>query len=111
MWGGRAKLLWHGATLHFSLWYHGGDDMTPEEAQEHISLKMISLPDMPDGNGLDVYWYCFMTSDAIWYHPKGWFGNKALSDSIETLRRVNYNFARNETAPIATLVEMGFIQL
>lgn len=92
MWGGHAVLQLGTSKYHFDLWHHGGDEMSPQEAAEHIPLKGIETP----SKYYDIHWHALLTNNEIWLHPKGWFhsSNEEQARMEYIRRRTNYNIDR-----------------
>jgi len=72
MWEGRAKLLLNDHLLGFTLWYHGGDTITEEEARGKMSLSSV--------DGKDAYWRCRGGEEHLWLHETGWFHDDRLRE-------------------------------
>ena len=133
MWGGDLTLEKDGITYHFEMWHHGGDEMSPEQALENVSLKGITK----DGKYYDTYWYTLMDEDSILLYPKGWFRDKEREEVCSKLssedvlkhmvreeewvggkktheiKKKNYNFARDNFSPKQekALQKIGFIKI
>lgn len=90
---------------------------------EDGSLKAIDDSSLPKkdtgGTYRDAHWYSIVTPDAIWLHPKGWFGlkpdDKALRQLVDEIRNrsgsSNVGFTTVEQTSPEELESLGFVKV